>query len=231
MALAIAVVACATSGCHDTPPPSAPTPTATPPATPTRTISGIVYETAPTDTTPIAGARVTVDDGPNAGKSAVADSSGRYAISGLLDSTFKLHASANGYVDRGGSLVLSQDRVLDFRLVPEQRTITDVVTGTIENCTGAEYIVCFSHRFYLHQPGPIVLEQVTFTGANESSMQVQFYYANGTQNYVITSIPGRSPGTQFLHLCPSCMTGTYDFRIVGRIIGPVSLTARITHPN
>jgi carboxypeptidase family protein len=226
--LAIAFAACATSGCHDTPPPSAPTPTPTPPAAPARTIRGTVYETVPTDTTPIAGARVTVDDGPNAGKTAVADSSGRYAISGLLDSTFKLHASANGYIDRAGSLVLDQDRVLDFRLVPEPRTITDVVTGTIANCNGQVYIVCFSYRFYLHSPGPIVLEQVTFTGANESSMEVQVYYP--AQDRVLVSPQGRSPGTLSVNVCSGC-TGTYDFRIVGRVIGPVSLTARITHGN
>jgi hypothetical protein len=187
-----------------------------------------VHETPPTETTSVPGARVIIDDGPNAGRSATADSTGRYTLSDLVDSTFNLHASAPGYLDRGGGLVLGEDRVLNFQLAPEPRTVTEVVSGSIQNCNGAQYIVCYSHRFYMHHAGPIEIKTMTTTGESVD-MRVQFYDAN--RDYIVIDYPHRSPGTMSLGFCTGCVPSAYDFRIVGRILGSVTLTATLTHPN
>jgi hypothetical protein len=195
--------------------------------TPSRTISGRITESMPTETTPVPGARVIIHDGPNAGKSATADSSGHYSIAGLVDSTFSLHAGAPGYLDRSGALVLTEDRILNIQIEPEPRTITETVTGTIENCNGEVYIICFSHRFYMHHAGPIEWT-LTTTGKSES-MRVHFY--DVTRDQFVHYTPSQSPGTITVSFCTACPPAAYDFRVYGRIIGPVVLSARLTHPN
>jgi Carboxypeptidase regulatory-like domain len=89
--------------------PSSPTPTSR-----TFTLSGQVTEALQTN--PIAGARVSIGDGPNAGRSATTDTSGSYSLSGLQPSGFTVSASADGYQPRSQAVDLTSDKTLNFGL-------------------------------------------------------------------------------------------------------------------
>ena len=84
-------------GCHgETSPPTAPTarPLPTPPAG-GMFIKGTVSDTA---YRALAGARVEVLDGPQAGSSATADARGEFSMSGTFDETTRFRATAEGHV-------------------------------------------------------------------------------------------------------------------------------------
>ena len=206
--------------------PTAPAPVPAPAAPSGMTLSGTVTEAFPTETTPVAGARVVIDDGTNAGKSTTADASGRYSLSGLQASQFNLHAGATGYEDRNGTIVFAADRVLNFQLFPELRTVSDSISSAIEPCNGDTYITCFSYPVSLHHRGPV---NITLTTGGNSSMEVMFVQADS--NYAPFSSTRRSGRTETFSFCGNCTTGKYEFRIVGRILERISLTAVITHPS
>lgn len=112
-----AASACSTESGGSQPTPVVPTPT-TPTPAPTYTVTGVVRE----GQVPIPAATVAVADGPNAGKSATADGSGRYSLSGLAFAGFSISASAPRYValTKGVSLPSTGTSVsVDFDLARE----------------------------------------------------------------------------------------------------------------
>lgn len=78
------------------------------------TLSGIVREAGAAVVVP--GARVTVVDGPNGGRSAVTDAEGRYSLDTLEPGTLGLRATADGYEPESGSVALTSNLTLDFGL-------------------------------------------------------------------------------------------------------------------
>lgn len=112
--LATAITACgggSTTPTNPSTPPSAPPPT-------TFTLSGRVTETPPTQSVGIAGALITVADGPNAGRSITTDSNGNYTLGNLQQSGFTVTASAEGYESRSQGVDLTGNRTLNFNLSP-----------------------------------------------------------------------------------------------------------------
>jgi hypothetical protein len=82
------------------------------------TLRGMVWEVPPHQR-PLAGARVEIMDGPDKGKSTVADSTGTYRLSGLSSGVLVLGASLDGYQNWEGGLTLSSDRQQDAWLTPK----------------------------------------------------------------------------------------------------------------
>lgn len=110
------LVACGGGGGGNPAKPSAPSSPAPTPSPTTFTLNGKVTETAPTASTPIAGARVSIGDGPNAGRSTTTDASGNYTFASLERSGFTVTASANGYEPRSQGVDLTTNRTLNFEL-------------------------------------------------------------------------------------------------------------------
>ncbi|MCL4814501.1 MAG: carboxypeptidase regulatory-like domain-containing protein [Vicinamibacteraceae bacterium] len=112
------LVACGGSGGGNPAKPSAPGAQAPTPAPTTFSLSGKVTETAPTSSTPIAGARVSIGDGPNAGRSTTTDAAGTYTFASLERSGFTVTASADGYEPRSQGVDLTANRTVNFQLRP-----------------------------------------------------------------------------------------------------------------
>ena len=91
--------------------PASPTPVAT-----SFTLSGTVNETSPI-TGVVSDVRIDVLDGPNAGRSAMTDSNGRYSMSGLASGQFQLRATKSGYVRVDRNVSLDSNMTLDLSVV------------------------------------------------------------------------------------------------------------------
>jgi hypothetical protein len=144
----------------------------------------------------------------------------------LQAAQFNLHAGAAGYEDRSGTIVFTADRVLNFQLLPELRTVTDSVSATIEPCNGETYVTCFSYPVSLHHRGAV---NITVTTGGNSSIDIAFVQLD--TNYAPLYATRRSGRTETFGVCVSCATGKYEFRIIGRIFERVALTAVINHPS
>jgi len=64
----------------------------------------------------IAAATVAILDGPDSGKQATADASGRYSFNALQQAGFRVRASAEGFTEAIEGVTLTADRTLDFTL-------------------------------------------------------------------------------------------------------------------
>jgi len=94
------------------------TPTPTVPAQPTAfALTGRVTNSV--TNAAIAGAIVSVRDGPNAGRSATTDSSGAYKLDQLLASTLTLNVSATGFVAQTRTVTVTSDQTVAVQLAPE----------------------------------------------------------------------------------------------------------------
>ena len=81
----------------------------------------------------IAGATVSIIDGPNAGRSATTDMSGNYSFNALQQSGFTVNASAADYIVQSQSVTLTSNHTLNFRLRPQPPAIT--LTGQVTDAT------------------------------------------------------------------------------------------------
>jgi hypothetical protein len=100
------------AGCGDSRPPVSPTSrTATAPSLPGSVngelIAGTVSDSA---LRPLAGARVELLDGPQAGISATSDAAGRFYLTGNVDDTTRVRASKDGYVTATETILPLCDR-------------------------------------------------------------------------------------------------------------------------
>jgi fibronectin type 3 domain-containing protein len=98
------------------------------PGPPTWTMSGVVRNNVTLQ--PIPGATVLVVDGPNANRSATANSSGAYSLAGLIQSGFTVRISAPGYRTTEGPITLTTNITADFLLPPVSGGATGSFTGT-----------------------------------------------------------------------------------------------------
>ncbi len=117
--LAVSVAGCGGGSSSPTSPsPSNSTPNAPAPTAQLYTLTGTISSAAGSG---IAGATVSVADGPNAGKTSSADGSGRYSLSGLAFAGFTVNVSAPGFAgtSRGISLSASSTTATaNFTLLP-----------------------------------------------------------------------------------------------------------------
>jgi len=91
------------------------------------TLQGVVWEIPPNQR-PLPGARVEIVGGPDAGKSAVADSTGKYKFGDLYAGLIILKTTLNGYEMWQGGFTLFGDRQQDAWLSP---TPPKDATGTM----------------------------------------------------------------------------------------------------
>ena len=73
---------------------------------------------------PVAGARVSIGDGPNAGTTATTDLSGNYSFTALQQSGFTVNVSAANYIAQSQVVTLTSNRTLNFSLRPQPAEIT-----------------------------------------------------------------------------------------------------------
>jgi len=97
LAHAIAAASCGSRGSANATGPSAVfnPPVVTPPSNGSVLVRGSVYDTA---YRPLAGARVEVLDGPQAGQATTASSRGEFSLSGTFDDSTRFRATKDGYV-------------------------------------------------------------------------------------------------------------------------------------
>ena len=131
--LVSALAACGGSspGPAPTPTPSGPTPG---PVAQTWMLSGTVSETAPTESTRIAGATVLAVAGLDAaGPTATTDSNGVFRFARLAPGHYTIRASAANYVERSEPLSVEENLTLTVQLDPVFQTVTtskrDMVFG------------------------------------------------------------------------------------------------------
>ncbi len=124
--------------------PASPTPTPTPTPAPTPppqtfSFSGTVSETAPTTSTRIAGARVRVIEGPNAGLTAMTDANGVFQLA-LQPGAFWIDTGAAGYVELSQFITLTGDQKVTIGLDPVFQMVTttrnETLTGGGNQCPG-----------------------------------------------------------------------------------------------
>ncbi len=77
-------------------------------------MTGTVYEVP--GSFPVHGATVKIVQGPNAGRSAVTDGSGRYALPNMAVGTFVVEISKTEYATLDQAVLLNADRVIDFNI-------------------------------------------------------------------------------------------------------------------
>lgn len=176
VALAFTVVAAGCSGNSSTGP--TPTPTPAPVPTPsTFTLSGRVTSTTPNIV--VAGATVTIADGPNAGRSVRTDAGGGYSFTGLATSGFTLNASATGYAATATSVTLTSSQTRDFQLTPAPlfaaagagNTVFDMPTyvsrvriqGRWNGTSNSNFIVFVGGRLIVNE---ILRQSITYDGTH-----------------------------------------------------------------
>ena len=164
------------------------------PSAQTWTISGTVSETAPTTSTPIAGAKVLVYDGPDLGRSAITDSKGAFQIAGLAPGSLALSVQAAGYVEGKQAVTLSENQAVRFELDPVFQMVTTTLNESLvggASCPGYwDYMKvianplgtnqCFvDYLFNVHHDGTLTA-QLTWTD-RDSSPFLELYRAVGGQ--------------------------------------------------
>lgn len=113
LVLCVVVLAAACSGGGLPATPASPTP-----AVPTFRLTGIIRDGSALAVVP--GVTVSVVSGANAGKSAVTGAGGGYALTGLVRDALTLRTSNSDYQDHLQDIALTQDTVIDIRLVPRR---------------------------------------------------------------------------------------------------------------
>lgn len=195
----LATVSCGGDGSKAVP---AVTPTPTP--TPTVTLSGTVRETAPTQSTPIAGATVTIITGPFVGKSATTDANGGFQL-GLSPGDVNIVVRAVNYGELYDSVAVGENRATaTFELDPVAQTLTSTLNGTIngsQTCPGywdgflpsdpckADYVI------NVHHEGTLTSELTSFDPNTEPPF-VQLYRANNGQpsSSIAVAVGANTPG-------------------------------------
>ena len=85
---------------------------------PTFTLSGTVTEAPPTTSIVLAGVKVTILDGANAGKTATTGADGRYEITGVVNGGYTVTATLANYFSASLPVGIDGNTTLNFRLDP-----------------------------------------------------------------------------------------------------------------
>jgi hypothetical protein len=123
-----------------------PTPTLTPDPQPqTLTLSGNVSETAPTTSTRVSGATITILDGPDAGKSATSDRNGVFHLEMLRPGGFAIETQAADYVAKEQFVTVTANQTVTIELDP----VFEMVTTTANDSIGPVDDSCLGYWDYL----------------------------------------------------------------------------------
>jgi hypothetical protein len=234
LALAVAVISIAVAcGGENGGSPVNPTPTApTPPAPTSLTLSGTISESAPTSSTRIAGATVSVLDGPNAGRTATTDGNGIYRLDGLQSGNANVSANAPGYEEaRGGiSLTAGGSATLDLRLRPVFRMLDETMTGSVSGgdavCSGSSIggKPCRRFPFGVHHSGIVTARLDWSTRSNDLDLEL---WSGGTMLASSTGVGDQE------NVSSSVSAGaSYELRVVYYGGSTVQqFTLRVQRPN
>ena len=226
---AFAVVAVA--ACSGRPVPTAPTPAATltaPPAPPapgatdpapaiqTWTIAGVVTESAPSEQTPIGGARIEVVEGSRPDARATSDGNGYYSIPALSGGA-TLFVSREGYEPRRLIVPsLTRDTRVDTTLVPVLRSIEDV----FDDCILANGRA-IGHIVAIHHAGTLRADANWYGTSTFFRMEV---WKDGTRLAETDARPARD-----LRLSVPVQPGRYEVRMNGE--RDLHYRLRVTRPS
>jgi hypothetical protein len=135
LVLSLFVIGCDSDSTPAQPTPTpapTPAPTPTPTPTPAPTSAPLTGTVSSTTGQRIGGATVTVIDGPDAGRSTVANGSGEYRFDSLTISNANFRATASGFgEDRRGTFV-NGTNTLNFTLAPANASLA----GTVRSAAG-----------------------------------------------------------------------------------------------
>ncbi len=129
LSFVVAAIACGGKEPATSPSPTAPTIT-------TFSLSGSVITSF--TLVPIAGATLSIVDGPDTGKSARTDTSGNFTFTGLQQSHFTVNVSATNYFSISAPVTLPSNAAGSFFLIPTGRSI--VLTGKVTNAANSSPI-------------------------------------------------------------------------------------------
>lgn len=93
-------------------------------------LSGEIRERRTEHAALIAGARVEVTSGPDAGRSTVSDSGGQYRLERVSTGTFTMRVTAAGFVPETVTVSMCGDRRLEIRLTPANARLEGLVFDT-----------------------------------------------------------------------------------------------------
>ncbi len=127
-------------------------------------LTGHVFETPPTQSKPIAGARVDIVSGANAGASTTTDASGGYRFANVWGDV-QLQASAPGYTPTHVAVTVADgDASADAQLDPEPRVITESLTTRYIDVGSADYPYTLRRTFDVHNDGEIAVTDLSCYG-------------------------------------------------------------------
>jgi hypothetical protein len=169
-----------------------------------------------------------IGDGPNARRSATSDVDGRYTLTDLVDSSYSLSASADGFEMRSGALILNDDRTLDFQLLPQLRTVTNIIETTLDvsTCRAETHVVCVVQPIVMHHGGSIDFVLTTEWQSEPTALMI---YSEALGR-LFDSWNHNRTGTLRLSFGVR-PAGRYEIRISTRVANPVPLRLEVTHPN
>jgi hypothetical protein len=199
-------------------------------------MTGRVTESAPTTTTPIGGATVTIADGANAGKSTTTDSGGNFSLASLTAGGFTVNVSAPGYQARGIGVSLTTSSTQAFSLSPNAQTLTETFTGSISGgdarCTGGDGTftdkACKVITLHVHNPGNLVATLDWSPSGSAADLDLSLFRA-GTTTAIV-----RSTGVTSQETVSTSLTAGFDYELHVTYYAGSSITAytlRVTHPN
>lgn len=155
----------------------------------------------------IAGATVSIVDGPNAGNSTTTDMSGNYSFSEVQQSSFNVNVSVVDYVSQSQLVTLTSDRTLNFALrrQPAQVTLSGRVTDAATGVPIGGAVVYINGRYSSRTDAS---GDYVVTGLLDYGLDHDFTYASA-ENYLADYryIQGRAIQNVRLHRIERIMAG------------------------
>jgi len=227
----------------------APTPSPTPTPTPatTMTLTGTVSETAPTQSSHVAGATLTIVDGPDAllFRSATSDAQGVFHLD-LSPGTFTIQARAANYEDGLKVITLTANQTVTLELDPVLQTVTTTRDDSISGgsaCPGywdymhsnaspasASGSCSIDYVFNVHHQGTL---NTALTSANHDvAFQMLLWRSSGGQTSG-DGIPPRADGSFDVYAHRQYILQVYEFAQSGAAppAGATPFRLTMTHPN
>lgn len=193
-------------------------------------LTGSVSESIPTTNVKIANATVTIDSGPNAGRTAVTDGAGNYSFSDLTAGGMNLKVAAPGYQQGGGTVDLNgPNKTLNLTMRPDARTIDETITGSVgggdSTCSdGTFQKPCKRHTLPIHNAGLVEVDMEFTGGSNDLDLT---FWSSGTLVAESKGVRGRESISANVS-----GGGSYEVRVTYYSGATVSnYTLRVRRPN
>jgi hypothetical protein len=145
------------------------------------TLSGNVVETAPTSSIAIAGASVTLVEGPNIG-STTTDATGRFQLSGLRPGGITVRIRSANHVDELRFIEITADKAIEVQLNPVYEMVTttsvEAISGGGDACPGywdyfSDSLSCAAdYVFNVHYNGSLRAEAIPDDPDTEFAMEL-----------------------------------------------------------